>query len=1789
MAGDTSIDMMINVLPGTLTGFFALNAGLSSINQQFQNMTKAVDNHFGIVDATIVSAATLLSQFSKNAADAFGEYEQGMKIVQVVSGQSSASIEELGKKANEFSVQYRMDIGELTEGLQTLGRAGLKTASEQTEVLENGLQTAKLEGRDLNTVLEELLQNTTLLGGDLKSSNFGEQSQYVNDLLVATSMTAPINTHDVSETLKYSGGIAAAAGANIESPENKAILEDYMASIAAFAQKGVKGSIAGTALRAFFNKPATQDSSVVEGLSMVGLKPEYLWEDDESKMKPISEQIGLIQSQMDKKGISQMDRLQIWSKIVGGKMGQQMMKLDSKDIKEITKDIREANSAEKMATQSMQSYQSAMKQTGEAGQQAFRAYGEHVARFLKPVAQMLTPILQAMAHPVISTGVFISFIALLGRAWNSIGKIFSGVRLELGLVKGLMNSTILSQPNREAIMGGRRWGDPQGVMDYEKQKTIVKEISSVVKESSASTKADISLIYEKLEHIRRNLSAATNKAKEEIIKIRQLLSSGASELGKQLATAFTSSASKAKIEFTSTSDEVLTSSKVKFDRNIQSSAAKMKVELQAALNSLTYTPKIKSTSAATSASMVKGMTDTNSPSYMFLQQSKRKLQDAENEFQRKMTSLEKSRANVMITRNLESEKGKTDKKIAQLTGHRDSLQKQLDNTNKQIEGYNNTILSKRNKLIGTKDPDHRKNLSNEIKEAEEQRALLMEKKRLINQELAYKKEEISIYKQMLSEIKMVLAEIKTERLSLLSGKGTTTPVTDSSGKLLPGTVPVNQIPPEYLPNYKTTPVSSSVTYGRYNLPKEYAPNYKKSDKDYVNERKEEKANIDKKRAENEKVARAEAKARNASLINAKKLEEYNTRMSDGMKNIGTGAMMSRMFGGDYNYAQMKREAYRNLGVSAKIDGVDENKLIPFFEQLELAIKQNTLALEQNTTASVAGLGAYKNTFNEKSLAQREAQYQDKLRRTQVFGYENNHFDPRTREFKSGYSGYIHGGTEALDAHKNFQKEVAQVTKRETDALAYMMGENVKNYEKTIDEARKTTPLAKRNSLSGQIGVRWGAFKRQNDIVDTTGFKNKISSVGKGLKGFGGVIKSATSLIGGPFFAGIMAADIAMQLYNSAQQAYTKKIEEATNKLDDMIQKQGEAEDIFFNGKHEEGEVEYTGWSEENPDATAEEKEDALLGAYANIYDNAGSNLDAINDNTQQLAIATEEVKRAGDKLGKEYLDNSFFSGNGPLANFFHGHYRASDYVNTIDNPDLLGLIGADSKEKKGVLTTDKAGLVSYGNEASGSYFENDEVKVDKSWQEGEDYPWLKEFSPLIAADIWKTGTTKDGLQVALGATGYKALSDQLSSTGGWDNSAWTRHGYNIANSFKTDQDQNRLQLGLKNYQKDFSKTAKQMRRYEKATGVTPLRALNKQFGKTKDMKKALKNLAVQDPKLVNYIKSLAIKTGMNEQQVLMAAQLQQLQDMNEIANNQVSPQLMSLVSTAYQQVAYGGQTLSTVSGSGDGAISAAQNAAAIAALLQVKVEAELAQQQFTEYTEKLGGEEGKYKTPEQLRAAAIKAHNDELHGNLDENRRYLLGYYDNYMKAYAGVNSKLFNPEYTPDQMAQAGEEFLKNSQGADSSTMYDTLRKGLSAGVSNQILSAYDASLDDQEGSGGGGGGGGSGGSGSGDNNKDTGTKKERVDLVLCNKKEIPKLNVNLFKKPPTFTVLNKNFKLRDVKINTEDKPKAIMSSIKNAFIDVQKRTDPKIIQDEEAEYDPAGATDGNALPSGSSKPTTN
>lgn len=1803
MAGDTSIDMMLNVIPGTLTGIFALNAGLSSINQQFQNMTKSVDNHFGIFEAGIVSASALAIQFGKNAADAFGEYEQGMKIVQAVSGQSKAAIDELGQVANQFSVQYRVDIDQLTEGLQTLGRAGLKSAQEQTEVLESGLNTAKLEGRDLNGVLEELIQNTTLLGGNLKSSNFGEQSEYVNNLLVATSMTAPINTHDISETLKYSGGMLAAAGGTItdeegrDSQEGKKLIEDYMGTVAAFAQKGVTGSIAGTALRAFFNKPATQDESVTEALGRIHLKPEYLWEEGEETMKPVSEQIGLIQSQMDKLGISQMDRLQIWSKIVGGKMGQQMIKLDSSDIKDITKDIREANSAENLATQSMQTYQATMKQTSEAGQQAFRAFGEHVARFLTPIAKILTPILQALANPIISTSAFMGFLMLLARAWQSLKKIFGGVRAEVGILKAEMKSLIMNQPARRQVMAGQLHGGGTvaGYQQYQATEKMKRDFyesrnqaqatRTIVNETGASASLSVKEVVlalqsidGRLEHFRKIVTATNNKIKEEIMAMNRLIQNGVKTTSTQMSTQYTKA-------FTQSSNSFNT----RMNQNIRSSASRMKSEFQAVLNSLTYTPKIKPTQMAVAAGLTQQKVDTKSPSYMFLQGAQKDAHKAEAIYQKRLNDLEQRRSNVVLSRQVDSSTTKASSQMDRLKKHKSNIEKELDNVGKRINAQSKIIEEADAKLktnFGSLTAEQKEELAVKKSLAEQERMSLLDKKMLLEEELGYKKQEIQIQLSIIQSLRELKARIDNERLSLLKGKGTT----GAKGvgvlpTVFPGTA-LSNVPKEFLPNYSVS--KGGVSYSRWNLPSGYGPNTKVAE-NFTNEQKVQREKI---LAERNNIKTILAKNR-ANERNAVLTEEYNARMSASLMNPATGAALNRMFGGSYTQeallrAHLSTMAFNPAGGamswgmytrgkdgSYAYNGMTEITVAEL-KALNQALIQNTIALEKRTAATTTMYGgrertsAYGSTFSQGALAEREAQHLrtqlDRITRDGSYmGYAHIGYGSRSsaeealnwaryRQATDGQPRYV--GANYTD--DSIKVNPAAAGDRNAAGLKALMGEELSKQEQEMTGLIKKNA---KNSISSRMSSFWNASGAKNI---TKGLKNSF-------KGLSGAVGSVTSFMGGPFFAALMAIDVAMQVWNHYQQEYTKKLEEATQALDEAISKQEEAVQVFYEGQHEEGKVEITGWNEENPDATAEEKEDALLGAYSDIYDNSTKGLGALDANTRQLAIATEEVKQAGDKVAGTYLDESFLSANGFFAD-------------ADSNRIASGNIGINSLFEPTSPMVDK-----YGNKTDymgKNYFKTGEIVLSDR-QKSEDYPWLKEFAPVLSSNVWSTGETQKGLRGLLGNAGYHALDDQLSSTGGWNNSAWTRHGYNIANTFGSDKEQNKLQMAFKNYGPDFVKLSKQMRRFEKATGTTAMKALRNQRQKTPNMKKALKNLSVQDPKLVSYIKSLAIKTGMTEQQVLMAAQLQQLQEMQTIAKDQVTPRMESLVTSAFQTVAYGGQTLGTVQGSGEGAVSAAQNAAAIAALLNAELENKLDEQSYQKYVNDMTAQgvapdQRKYKTQEDWAAAVDAARNDGKDTWID---KYAADKY----KAYAATNYMMWNPNLSEADAAKRAEEWY-NSLGPDvkSSAIHDTLRKGARTALTNQILDAYDAGLDEEEGSGSGGGGGSGSGSGDKDKDKDSGTRKERVDLVLCNRKTIPKLNVNLFKKPPSFTILNKNFKLRDVRINSEDKPKAIMAAIKNSFIDIQKRTDPKIIQDEDAVYDPAAATDGTNVPSGSAKTNT-
>jgi len=407
----------------------------------------------------------------------------------------------------------------------------------------------------------------------------------------------------------------------------------------------------------------------------------------------------------------------------------------------------------------------------------------------------------------------------------------------------------------------------------------------------------------------------------------------------------------------------------------------------------------------------------------------------------------------------------------------------------------------------------------------------------------------------------------------------------------------------------------------------------------------------------------------------------------------------------------------------------------------------------------------------------------------------------------------------------------------------------------------------------------------------------------------------------------------------------------------------------------------------------------------------------------------------------------------------------------------------------------------------------------------------------------------------------------------------------------------RLQQSMKRDKKTWQSLAKEIAKQEKKSGVSPMK------GKT------------DNKKLEGLVAKLQATTGggFNRTQILQAAYMQQMQDMLTVAQQMILPVIQNEMQIAAQHLMTGQSMNANVQGTGSSTYTTAANAAIIAAYVAQMAKAEAGKALYNEYLalDPTSSEENrqKYELAESSKDADdfMKKVTRKNYGFNDPISALMAGetpnwgwivkdgkniaqdtkYMDDWLTTfYKGTKKATYG--YTPDDdTARSVIQQFRNA-GSSAQDIFQTIEKNYqNPDFLGAVEAAYLASdMGEDEGSGSGGGGGGSGGGSDKDDNKKT--KKERVDLVLCNKKEIPKLNVNLFKKPPSFTVLNKNFKLRDIKVNTQDKPKAVLSSIKNAIIDVQKRSDPKIIQDEAAEYDPAGATDGNSVPSGSTNTST-
>ena len=328
------VNYTFNISSRGITEVMGEMAGLSNtVTTILGQLAFKTSEYLTHTESMVIGMSTAAIAAYASATQEAMKFEQQVANVQAIGGESINAME-IGQAAMQYSNQFAMDVNSMTEGLEALARAGLTATDVMSGVLAEGVKLSKLEGIDLEDSINHLISTTNLLAeGDLNinSREYAEAVKAMNQHIVSTSESAPINAENIIQSLQHVGGYAS---------ENKIDQDDLFAVIAQLGAKGTKGEMAGTALRAFV--AAGQKDQAQRALARIGLNVSDLWDENGEAMLPISEMKDVIDNALEARGYSKQEKLEFYSDFAGYKQANQIMKIDTAEVQEYKKTIANA-------------------------------------------------------------------------------------------------------------------------------------------------------------------------------------------------------------------------------------------------------------------------------------------------------------------------------------------------------------------------------------------------------------------------------------------------------------------------------------------------------------------------------------------------------------------------------------------------------------------------------------------------------------------------------------------------------------------------------------------------------------------------------------------------------------------------------------------------------------------------------------------------------------------------------------------------------------------------------------------------------------------------------------------------------------------------------------------------------------------------------------------------------------------------------------------------------------------------------------------------------------------------------------------------------------------------------------------------------------------------------------------------------------------------------------------------------------------------------------------------------
>jgi len=226
-----------------------LERGLKSAQAKLKNFgTSLTTAGKGMVTAAAVAAAPFAF-----ATKTFSDFDDQMRMVKAVTGATEKEFQRLTGVAEKLGRETSFTAKQVADGMTAMGRMGFN-AKEIEAAIPAVLNLSRATGTELGEAAETAANNMRVFG--IESSKMAD----VSDILTATANGSAQTLTDLAEGLKMAGPQAAAAKDNIV---------NVSAALGVLANMGIKGSLAGTALRKSYSQFAKTD--IQDKLKAIGI------------------------------------------------------------------------------------------------------------------------------------------------------------------------------------------------------------------------------------------------------------------------------------------------------------------------------------------------------------------------------------------------------------------------------------------------------------------------------------------------------------------------------------------------------------------------------------------------------------------------------------------------------------------------------------------------------------------------------------------------------------------------------------------------------------------------------------------------------------------------------------------------------------------------------------------------------------------------------------------------------------------------------------------------------------------------------------------------------------------------------------------------------------------------------------------------------------------------------------------------------------------------------------------------------------------------------------------------------------------------------------------------------------------------------------------------------------------------------------------------------------------------------------------------------------------------------